>query len=325
MKIDGSRSRVASSTPRDDADHLEAVDVALAAQAVAVDRLVHERQGVVRRVQVTHPVVHVDRLDRVARQEVDRVEQLRESQQVLVVLAVAGAPAAVEVGDVGRAPDRPERHPVAAELDVTLGVPGMERERSGRRLDRLGDHLRVEPNALRVGVGMRSCRLEHLAGIGIEEVHADLGQDAQRRDVDRLELVGGDDLGRRVAHPRLRPRPLLGQQVALVAGPTSRATASKALARGRIHVRHVDLPSACARGPAPDFSMLLVLAPQPTHVAEEGQQEVDEHHQQAEVHPGVVHPLRQEPSGVVGIGQYDVERRPDHEDRQPEPDQSPPR
>ena len=55
-----------------DADHLEHVDVALAAEAVAVDRLVHQGQGVEGRVEVADAVVEVDRLDRVARQEVDR-------------------------------------------------------------------------------------------------------------------------------------------------------------------------------------------------------------------------------------------------------------
>ena len=67
VKIDGSPVERRVVDAARDADHLEAVDVALATQAVAVDRLVHERQGVVRRVQVAHPVVDVDRLDRVAR------------------------------------------------------------------------------------------------------------------------------------------------------------------------------------------------------------------------------------------------------------------
>ena len=52
---------------------------------------------------------------------------------------------------------------------------------------------------------------EPLARPGVEEVHPDLGEDAQRRVVDRLQLVRRDDLGRPEAHPRLAERALLGQ------------------------------------------------------------------------------------------------------------------
>ena len=87
------------------------------------------------RVQVADAVVQVDRLHRIAGQEVDGVERLRQAEQVLVVLPVADAPAAVQVGHVRRAADGPERHPVAAELEVVGRVPGVERERRRRRPD----------------------------------------------------------------------------------------------------------------------------------------------------------------------------------------------
>ena len=132
-----------------DADHLEGVDVALPSQAVGVDRLVHQGQRVERGVEVADAVVEVDRLDRVAGEEVDRVERLAQAEQVLVVGAIADPPAAVEVGDVGRAADRPERDPVAAELQVVLGVPGVQGERRRRGPDQLRDHVRVEPHAQR--------------------------------------------------------------------------------------------------------------------------------------------------------------------------------
>ena len=72
--------------------------------------------------------MEVDRLDGIARQEVDRVERLGQAQQVLVVDAVPDPPAAVEVGDIRRAADGPEGDPVAAQLDVALGIAGVERE-----------------------------------------------------------------------------------------------------------------------------------------------------------------------------------------------------
>ena len=76
VNTDGSTSSVAVVDAPRDADHLEDVEVALAPERVAVDGLVHERQRVVRRVQVAHAVMDVDRLDRVAGQEVDAVERL---------------------------------------------------------------------------------------------------------------------------------------------------------------------------------------------------------------------------------------------------------
>jgi hypothetical protein len=144
-----------------------------------VDRLVHERERVVRGVQVTDAVVDIDGLHRIPGQEMDRIQQLRQPQQVLVVLAVAGPSSAIEVGDIGRAPHGPEGDPIATELDVALGVAGMKRERRRGRPDRLGHEVRVEANALRVWLDLRARRAQHLARIGIEEVHADLGQHAQ--------------------------------------------------------------------------------------------------------------------------------------------------
>ena len=66
-----------------DAHHLDAVTVLLAAEAVAVDVLVGERQDVERGVDVAHRCVDVDRLDRVAGDEVDRVEHLGQLEQVV--------------------------------------------------------------------------------------------------------------------------------------------------------------------------------------------------------------------------------------------------
>ena len=202
-----------------------------------MDRLVHERQRVVRRVEVADAVVQVDRFDRIARQEVDGVERLSQAEQVLVVDAVADPPPAVQVGYVRRAADRPERHPVATELQVVGRVPGVERERRRRGLDRLGDHVRIEPDALRVRRRLRAGRLQHFPRVGVEEVHAELGQDTQRRLVDRLDLVGRHNLGRAVAHARLCPRPLHRHAAALVTGPAAAAAALQPLARRRVHVR----------------------------------------------------------------------------------------
>ena len=172
----------------------------------------------------------------------DGVERLGQAQQVLVVGPVPDPPAAIEVGDVGRAPDGPEGDPVATQLDVARGVAGVERELRRRRLDQLGDHLRVEADPLRIGLDGRPGGAQDLARVGVEEVHPDLGQDAQRADVDRLELVGRQELGRAVAQARLGPRRLLRSGVAGMALTTATSTATEPLARGRVHVRHACLP-----------------------------------------------------------------------------------
>ena len=118
----------------------------------------------------------------------------------------------------------------------------MERELRRRRLDQLGDHLRVEADPLRIGLDGRAGGAQDLARVGVEEVHPDLGQDAQRADVDRLELVGRQELGRAVAQARLGPRRLLRSGVAGMAFTTATSTATQPLARGRVHVRHAGLP-----------------------------------------------------------------------------------
>ena len=85
---------------------------------------------------------------------------------------------------------------------------------------RLDDHVRVEADTLAVDLGAGGG--EQLARLRVEEVHPDLGEDPQRRVVDRLQLVGRDDLGRRVAQARLGERPLLGQARALAPGMAPR-------------------------------------------------------------------------------------------------------
>jgi hypothetical protein len=192
-------------------------------------------------------VMQVDRLDGVPGEEVDGIQRLGEAQQVPVVVAVADPPATVEVGDVRWAPDGPERDPVGTELDVVLFVPGMERERRGRRADPLGDHGRVETDALAAVFRLGTRRTQDLAGLYVEEVHPDLGEHAERRVMDRLELVGRQDLDRPVPEPRLGPRPLLGQRAPCVRLTATRPAPTQALSRGGIHVSQRRLQSTVRR------------------------------------------------------------------------------
>ena len=59
--------------------------------------------------------------------------------------------------------------------EVVVRVPGMQRERRRRGTDPLLDHRRVELHSLRVRRRLRARRLEHIAGVFIQEVHPELG------------------------------------------------------------------------------------------------------------------------------------------------------
>ena len=60
--------------PARDLDHLDRVEIALAPEAVGVDRLVRQRQHVEERVEMADRGVNVDRFDRIAAPEMDGIE-----------------------------------------------------------------------------------------------------------------------------------------------------------------------------------------------------------------------------------------------------------
>ena len=192
------------------------------------------------RVQVPDRRVQVDRLDRVPGEEVDDVEHLRQPDQVLVVRAIADPSAAVRVDHVRGAGDRPEGRPVAADLEVVGRVGRVQRERRRRRPDPLG-----RPSPGRTGRAPNPGRTsapaaaQELARLGVEEVHPDLLEHAERGLVDRLELVLGDDRRRRVADAAAGPT-AVAAAAGCVRGPRDRpmrrrraAAARPLAARGR--------------------------------------------------------------------------------------------
>ena len=174
--------------------------------------LVGERQQVERRLDVADRPVHIDRLDRVATGEVDHLEHLAQLEQVAEGVASAGAAHAVEADDVGWAADGAEGDVVAADRQGVCRVPRVQLELSRARADQLDDHRRVEADAL--AVDRRPGGGEPLARSGVEEVHPDLGEDAQRRVVDRL--------------PARPPRPPRSAGSAYAAGGTARCSGRRA-------------------------------------------------------------------------------------------------
>jgi hypothetical protein len=115
---------------------------------------------------------------------------------------------AVEVAHERGTADRAEHEIRAAEQHVPLRVAGVQLELA-RRLRDQGLHLpRIEADVPGCPVdpctGTRECGERPIP----EDLHPDLGQDPQRRQVDRLDLVLGQDLDRPVRIDEPAPRQL---------------------------------------------------------------------------------------------------------------------
>ena len=146
VNSDGSRSSVSSSIPRAILHHLDRVEIALAPEAIGVDRLVGQRQHVEQRVEMANGGVNVDRLDRIAAPEMDRIEALAETDEVLKVALVARPPPARAVERVGRARHRPERDVPPPIDEIARGVARMQREFLRREPDVRFDQRGIEAN-----------------------------------------------------------------------------------------------------------------------------------------------------------------------------------
>ena len=187
------------------------VPVALAAEAVAVQRLVGQREHVERGVEVADRVMQVDRLDGVATDEVDGVEHLASRNRSWKPARSPGRRTPSRSTMFGGLPTEPNASPVATDRECVCRVPGVQRERRRRMSDQLGRPARGRSGRGRRPVDLGAGGREQVTRLRIEEVHADLVEDAQRRVMDRLELVGRHDLGRSVDHARLGERALHGQ------------------------------------------------------------------------------------------------------------------
>jgi hypothetical protein len=92
-----------------------------------------------------------------------------------------------------------------AEHDVPIGIPGMELEPGRGLRGQLLDVRRVQANARRgaaAGVvgytfDARPLSFEPVDGCSAQDLDADVAQDPQPRLVDRLDVVGAQDLDRR--------------------------------------------------------------------------------------------------------------------------------
>ena len=174
----------------------------------ALPRLVEQRRERPVHVEVAGRDRQVGRLERAAALLVDDVEGADDADVVEEVGVVAGPPATVDVGDEGGAADGREDDVAVTERQALRGVAGVKPERRRGLRDELLDVGRVEPHAARLAVDRRAGRGQQVDGPVAEELDADLGQDPERRAVERLDLVGGEDLDRAVGVPDGPPRQL---------------------------------------------------------------------------------------------------------------------
>ena len=140
---------------------------------------------------------------------VEDVEGPDEPHVVDEVGEVARPPAAVEVAHERRPADRAEDDVRATEEHVALGVPRVQPELARGQSppatpparDRGGPSVSPDPPALRPPASASSARSPRTS-IPISD------EDAQRRDVDRLDLVRREDLDRAVRVDQAPPREL---------------------------------------------------------------------------------------------------------------------
>ncbi len=142
-------------------------------------------------IQVPRGGWKVDRLHRVSTVEVDDVEVLTESDQVGVVLEVACASPPIGVRGIGGRGDRAEVDAVGTHDEVVVGIASMKRERRRHARHFLQHPFGIEADPLGPGFNSSTTRRQDRQRLGMEEVHADLGQNSERGVVDRLDLVAG--------------------------------------------------------------------------------------------------------------------------------------
>jgi hypothetical protein len=112
-------------------------------------------------------------------------ERLRQPHEVLEV-RVRGLAALEALAHERAAVHGAERHVVAADVDRTLRVPGLEVELARRLADLLQDPVRIEADEL--PVDLLPCIAQDLDRLVVEEVDAELGDDAAPP---ALQLVHG--------------------------------------------------------------------------------------------------------------------------------------
>src|ERR1700722_5694250 len=116
VNSDGSAPRVSLSTPLQrfivdaarDFHQFDRIEIALAPEAVSVDRFVRQRQHIEDRVEMAHGCMNSDRLDGIAAPQMDLFEALAELDEILDIAVIAGSAAPLAIEGIRRAGDGAE-------------------------------------------------------------------------------------------------------------------------------------------------------------------------------------------------------------------------
>ena len=127
--------------------------------------------------------------------------------------------------------------------------------------DQLEDHVAVEAHALGALAHVGAMRLHDAARLVMQHVDADFLQHAQRGEVDRFQLVVGDQLGRRERDSQLPERRLL--EGGRAAGALSGASAAAGAVSG--HDRFGGLKGGGHDGPHGNAIVRIMDRRRPPH------------------------------------------------------------
>ena len=148
---------------------------------------------------------------------------LRELDEVAVVGEVAGATTALAVVHERWAGHEAEGHVTVADVQLLGGVARGERETLGRGGERAFDDGAIEFDGAARVVHVGTDRAQRGACSRRHQLDADLLEDAQRGEMDRLDLVRRQDLERRVRVDDARPGQLRQTSAAAAAGAAARS------------------------------------------------------------------------------------------------------
>ena len=205
---DGSRAQVVTRHAPQKARDFQGVVDDNPPRSKAMPRLVELCREDLVLVEMSRLDRQVGRLERAATLLVDDVEGADQPDVVAEVGDVAGPSTAVEVADEGRPADGAEHEVGAAEDHVALRVPSVQLELGRRGRDQIRDLRRIQPDGARRPIHRRTSTGQRFQRPVPQHLHPDLGQDPQRRAVDRLDLVRRQDLDRSIRVHKPSPREL---------------------------------------------------------------------------------------------------------------------
>jgi hypothetical protein len=159
-------------------------------------------------------VVDVLRLD-ARSQHMQHVEMLHQPDEILESGKSSRPPAVLQIGDVRRPGSCQERHRAEFERQVAGTVTGMDADRFRRRGQRRRDDVAADAHHLAVLVDQSAGTSKNGARLRQQHLGAELLEHAQRRVVDRGDLVGRKD---RLRQERVLQRTIVRPAAGLAAG-----------------------------------------------------------------------------------------------------------